>query len=102
MELANRDSRKNGITESYYGSLTYKSLKSEQFSRKQYAEKYMEVKAKKFQKCVVELEGKVSDSKGQEYFVRVLSAVYCTMRYIIVPRYPAKTKEEAERGKITL
>lgn len=56
----------------------------------------MEVTVEVFRKWVVELEDKVSDSRGQGHSVWVFPAPICAVRYIKDARYLEGEKEGTE------
>lgn len=97
-------SRKFGEREvigSYYGSLVYADLGQELQSTKRYGEGYMEVTAESFRKWALDLNEKVSDSKGQTHSVWVVPAPFCAMRYINDPRYLQGDKAKLETRRVS-
>lgn len=80
--FANRKFGEKGVAGSYYQSLECGDLARELRRKKQYKEETAEVISESFRKLAVKLEGKVSNSRVQKYFVWVISALLCAMRYM--------------------
>lgn len=63
-------------------------------------EEYVEATVEAFQKCAVELVGKVSSSRSQEYYFCVVVGSFCAIRCVKDPLFLEGKREGAESGGI--